>query len=78
MVVQRKRERGSVLLSGNTKKGPLVTTLRIMSLALSPWTPLDIETGRKKDFKILMSTFINIILNANTKIQKQGRLLLFI
>lgn len=48
MVVQRKRERGNVLLSGNTKKGPLVTTLRIMSLALSPWTPLDIETGRKK------------------------------
>lgn len=65
-------------LSGNTRKGPLVPTLRIMSPALSPWTPLDRETGRKKEFKILMSTFINIILNANMKIQKQGRLLLFI
>ena len=65
-------------LSGNTRKGPLAPTLRIMSPALSPWTPLDRETGRKKEFKILMSTFVNIILNANMKIQKQGRLLLFI
>lgn len=65
-------------LSGNTRKDPLVPTLRIMFPALSPWTPLDRETGRKKEFMILMSTFINIILNANMKIQKQGRLLLFI
>ena len=38
----------SVILSGNTRKGPLVPTLRIMCPALSPWTPLDRETGRKK------------------------------
>lgn len=50
-----------------------------MAAALPFWTSFDSrQTGRKREFKSLMSIFINTTLNANMKILEQGRLLLAI